>query len=66
MQKKAELIGGPYDGVTINIKKDPIVTYIAAGKNCIHQYSLEERFRDNKTEWFYNYNGQLVIGDKRL
>lgn len=66
MQKKAELIGGPQDGELTKIKKEPISTLITAGIGCIHQYTLKERHRDGKAEWYYEYLGSFPIGKNKL
>jgi hypothetical protein len=66
MQNKAELVGGPYDGEIVEInEKDPIPTFIAAGKKSIHQYTLSERYKDKNKEWYYSYFGNILIGNKK-
>lgn len=66
MQRKAELVGGPYDGEFVHInEEDPTTTFIAAGNKSIHQYTLSERYREKK-EYYYAYFGNIPIGDKKL
>lgn len=66
MQKKIELVGGPYDGEKIDLEEDPVPTLISAGKDCIFQYSLCEKYNASKVEFYYNYIGKILIGDKKI
>lgn len=63
MQRKAELVGGPFDGEYIRLKREPELVMISAGERMIHEYRLEERYKNGK-EYFYTYRS-IPIGNKK-
>lgn len=59
MQKKAELIGGPHDGDSVDLGEEPLINLIVAGENIVYQYVLKEKNGPNGPILNYYFEGHI-------